>query len=92
MSDLLAVAAAALRTTDARYPWIYPTDEEAEVAELLVELAALHVEARERCTGCSETWPCKGWLYGQELAVQWLGRASTRVYDRAKRASDRSGT
>ncbi len=90
MNDLLATAAAALRTTDPRYPWVYPTDEEAEVADLLAELAELHVEARDRCSGCAETWPCKGWLNGQELAVQWLGRASQRVYDRAKRASDRA--
>ena len=90
MTNPLAAAAKALRTTDARFPWVQPTEEEVEVADLLAELAALHIQSGHRCTGCAETWPCKGWLNGQELAVQWLGRASTRVYDRAKRASDRT--
>jgi len=86
----LTVAAAALRTTDVRYPWIGPTADEAEVADLLAELAALHVQVGHRCSGCAETWPCKGVAYGEDLAVQWLGRASARVLARAAKATGRA--
>ncbi len=90
MTGPLAAAAEALRTTDPRYPWVQPTADEADVAEVLAELAALHVHSGRRCTGCAETWPCKGLLYGQDLAVQWLGRASDRVYARASKVTRRA--
>lgn len=88
MSPDLAGAAAALRTTDPRFPWVKPTDEEAEVADLLSELAALHVQDGTRCVGCAEPWPCKGHNYGCDLAVQWLGRAADRVYAHARQVLD----
>lgn len=87
MTGPLDTAAKALRITDPRYPWIQPTEEEAEVGDLLAELAALHVQSGTRCTGCAETWPCKGWLHGYELAVQWVGRASARVLSRTAKAT-----
>jgi hypothetical protein len=87
MSDL-ATAASALRTTDPRFPWVHPTPEEAEVADLLAELDALHVQDGDRCVGCAERWPCKGYGYGCDLAVQWLGRAAARVYAHARQALD----
>lgn len=82
---LLESAAAALRTTDRRFPWVGPSGEEAEVADLLEELAGLHVRAPrgDRCEGCAERWPCAGLVHGEQLAVQWLGRAADRVWVRA---------
>ena len=87
----------ALRTTDTRFPWVGPTDEESEVADVLEELQALHVGPDDEpddndhygdCAGCREPWPCKAWLYGEGLAVQWIGRAQDRVwtYNLAARA------
>jgi hypothetical protein len=79
---------AALRTSDRRFPWVGPTPDEAEVADVLEELEQLHQPTADtpdprgrygRCTGCLNPWPCAAWTYGDQLAVQWLGRASDRV-------------
>lgn len=87
----LTAAVHALRLTDPRYP---STAEEREVADLLEELQALHVPSASvpdnpddqrlyhtygRCNGCRETWPCSGWTYAEQEAVQWLGRAADRI-------------
>lgn len=93
----LTVTARALRTTDPRLPHIGPTPDEAEVADLLDEIAELHQAPQTEpdnpadkpilhtygtCLGCGETWPCKGWTYGEALALQWLGQAHNRVTPR----------
>lgn len=88
-----APAAAALLTTFPPCPWVAPTGEEREVADLLVELDELHQPGADqpdrhgrwgRCTGCLEPWPCPGWTYGDQLALQWVGRAAARVYAHAR--------
>jgi hypothetical protein len=90
----LTVTAHALRTTDPRVPHVQPTPDETEVADLLQELAELHQPTRDEpdnptdkpilhtygaCLGCTETWPCKAWVYGEQLALQWVGRAIDRI-------------
>lgn len=90
-----ASTVAALRTSDRRFPWIGPTSDEAEVADVLEETEQLHQAGHDdpdprgrygRCTGCLQPWPCDAWRYGEQLAVQWLGRAADRVA-----ARDRAG-
>jgi hypothetical protein len=95
----LTASILALRLTDPRFPSIQPTGEEIEVADLLEELQALHVPSAAvpdnpgehrlyhtygRCLGCGETWPCKGWVNAEQMALQWLGRASDRVWARVQ--------
>jgi hypothetical protein len=89
----------ALRTTDRRFPWVQPTADEAEVADVLEELEQLHQPSADtpdqrgrfgRCAGCLHPWPCDAWQYGDQLAVQWLGRATERVASRARQAMGRS--
>lgn len=91
----------ALRTTDPKFPWIGPTDEEAEVADVLEEIQALHLGPNDlpdghghygSCTGCADPWPCKAWAYGEQLALQWLGRAADRNYAHARSAMTPRGT
>lgn len=86
------VTIAALRTTDPSFPWVGPTEDEAEVASVLEEIAAYHQGSDEeldatggygRCA-CREPWPCPAWAYGEELALQWLGRAANRVWMHAQ--------
>jgi hypothetical protein len=93
-----ATTIAALRTTDRRFPWVGPTDEETEVADVLAELEELHQPGTDepdargrygRCTGCRNPWPCEGWQFGEQLALQWLGRAADRVTAHALAAWDR---
>jgi hypothetical protein len=88
---------AALRCTDPRFPWVHPTPEEAEVADLIEEMEALHVGPADtpdehgyygRCTGCLEPWPCTGWSHMEYLAVQWLGRGQDRYWAHAKAVMD----
>jgi hypothetical protein len=85
----------ALRTRSPRHPWVGPTPDEAEVADVLEEIQALHVgpdaetddlDQYGPCTGCRDPWPCKAWHYGEQLALQWLGRAADRNYCHAKQA------
>lgn len=90
-----ALAVAALRVTDARFPWIGPTPEEADIADVLELTEASHVPSAYepddrgrwgRCTGCAAPWPCTTWTYGEDIAVQFLGRAADRVAARARQA------
>lgn len=61
-----------------------PTADEAEVAEMLTELAALHTPARpdpsgpQMCTGCAAMWPCAGITHAHTEALIWLGRGAAR--------------
>lgn len=96
-----AVTVAALRTTDRRFPWIGPTEEEAEVADVLEELEQLHQPTADtpdersrygRCTGCATPWPCDAWRWGEQEAIQWLGRAADRVHAHANEAVNRGRT
>lgn len=72
---------------------------EVEIADTLEEIADQHRPARDArdnpadpslchtygvCTGCGDEWPCEAWALGEELAVQWLGRASDRVWARVQ--------
>lgn len=88
-----AATISALRTTDPRFPWVGPTEDESEVASVLEEIAEHHVGSADepdarggygRCTGCKDPWPCASWAYGEELALQWLGRAANRVWMHAQ--------
>ena len=88
---------AALRTTHPRSQWVQPTDDEAEVADVLAELEELHQPTDDHpdrdghygtCSGCAALWPCDAWNYGEQLAIQYLGRAADRVYAHAHTALD----
>lgn len=90
-----ASTVSALRTTHPRHPWVKPTDDETEVADLLAELEQLHQPAEDNpdtaghygtCAGCAALWPCDAWNYGEQLAIQYLGRAADRVYAHAQAA------
>lgn len=77
----------ALRTTDPRFPWVGPTDDEAEAAVVLEALEHTHQPRRDSdgapCAGCDEPWPCPAWEFGEQQALLWLGRAADRVYRHA---------
>lgn len=84
-----AAAVAALRTTDTRFPWVGPSDEEADVAAAVEQIDATHRGTADdpdrdgkwgRCTACRAPWPCPTWWYGGDVAVQYLGRAADRVF------------
>lgn len=86
---------AALRTTHPEVPWIGPTDEEADAADALEIVHEHHFSDDEKedptghwgtCRGCSDPWPCKTWMWGDQLAGQFLGRAAQRVYLHARGA------
>lgn len=88
----LASAVSALRSVDSRYPWVSPTDEEDDVAALLEAIAAEHAGSADQpdrsghwgqCTGCPDLWPCPRFVWAQQLAVQFLGRAADRYAGRA---------
>lgn len=79
---------AALRTTDARFPWVGPTPDEDDVAAALEAVEAEHQGDRDEpddrghwghCTACDVWWPCPAWIEAEQLAVQYLGRAADRV-------------
>lgn len=87
----------ALRTADPRFPWVGPAPDEAEVADLLAEIQQLHQGSADdpdprgrygRCTGCLGPWPCEAWAYGEQLALQYLGRAADRVAAHARTVLD----
>lgn len=90
-----ALTIAALRTTDARFDWVRPTPEEAELADLLAELEQHHQGGNDepddrgrygRCTGCLEPWPCAAWDYGEELGLLYAIRACKRIWAHAQHA------
>lgn len=94
----LASVADALRTTDPRYPWVGPTPDEDDVAEVLLLVHAEHQGDRDEpddrghwghCRTCRVWWPCPAWLEAQNLAVQYLGRAADRVVARARAVKTR---
>jgi hypothetical protein len=83
-----ATAVAALRARDPRFPWVQPTEHEADAADALEVTELLHQPNRPEpdtagdwgtCTGCGLSWPCPVWVDHEQLAVQWLGRAADRV-------------
>lgn len=68
---------------------VFPTAEELDAADALELVHQFHVvdvdeideEAGEtwgNCQACAKPWPCKSWLWGQSLAVQWVGKATNR--------------
>ena len=66
---------------------IHPTADELDAADALELLHQHHIGDAEAespdgswgtCTGCADLWPCKAWLWGQQLAIQWMGRAQSR--------------
>ncbi|MFC5992904.1 hypothetical protein ACFQE5_01615 [Pseudonocardia hispaniensis] len=76
---------------------VAPTEEEIDVAEVLALIADHHQGSGDepdahgywgRCRGCRNRWPCAAWLYGEELAVQFLGRAADRVWTHARAVMD----
>ncbi len=95
----LLTTVAALRTTDPRFPWIGPSQDEADAAEQLEAIEAHHCsDATEsdtgdywgnwgECNGCGDPWPCEPFVAGQSAATYWLGRAADRVMAHARRAS-----
>lgn len=93
MKPSFASTVHALTLLDQRYVWVEATPDEAEVASVLAEIEELHQGSTDlpdergrygRCRGCLESWPCAAWNYGDQLAVQWLGRAADRVYAHAQ--------
>jgi hypothetical protein len=94
-------AIAALRCTDPRFPWVQPTDEEADIAAVLEAIEELHQGAADqpdhrgrygRCTNCRQPWPCPEWIRGEHLAVLWLGRGADRYLAHAQQAMSRGRT
>lgn len=89
MKPSLTSAIEALRTTDPRYPWVKPTVEEDDIAAVLEVINNEHQGDRDdpddtghwgRCTTCGwKDWPCKDWIEGQMLAIEYLGKAADRV-------------
>lgn len=76
------------------------TEEEADVAELLIHIETKHQGAEEpdssgrwgTCGLCRVPWPCPAWVDAEQLAVQFLGRAQDRVWAHAEKTREaRSG-
>jgi hypothetical protein len=91
----------ALRYSDARFPWVRPTDEEDDIAAVLEAIEELHQGAADepdqrgrygRCTGCRQPWPCPEWIRGEQLAVLWLGRGAERYLRHAQQAMSHGRT
>lgn len=91
----------ALRTvlTNPRFAHVQPTDEEADVAAVLEEIEAGHQGSADEpaadgwwgsCTACGDLWPCERFVWAEQLAVQFLGRAADRYAARAQDAMDAS--
>lgn len=87
----LAGVVAALRLTDSRWPWVHPTADEEDVAEVLAAMDHEHAPTADEqepdgswgaCIGCRKPWPCPDWQWAQHLAVQYLGRAADRYIAR----------
>lgn len=80
---------AALKTVDARFNHVRPTDEELDIAVVLEAIEEIHQPTGDRpdygqCAGCKLPWPCPEWNRGEHLAVLWLGRAIDRYVTRAR--------
>lgn len=94
----------ALRTRDARFPHVAPTDEEEDIACVLEAIEQQHPAGADEsdtgdyfgswgdCQGCGEPWPCPEFRRGEQLAVLWLGRAADRVSTHARSVMDRGRT
>ena len=93
----LETLVSALRTTDARFPWVGPTDDEADAAEVIEAIAQEHEGSADEpdadgrwgwCIGCGERWPCSAWVYAERLGVQFIGSAAARVWAHARSVID----
>src|SRR5688500_20410240 len=93
MKPSFASTISALRCTDPRFPWVHPTPEEAEVADLLEEIAELHEGPNDEpdaddqygtCLACLEPWPCKAWIYRSEERRVGQGRGAARDATRVR--------
>lgn len=91
----LTTTAAALRTTDTRFPWVHPTDEEDDIAAVLEAIDEQHQPTADQpdhrsrygpCTGCRQMWPCDEQRRGRDLALLWLGRGADRYAAHAEQA------
>lgn len=79
-----------------------PTPEEADAADALEVLETYHQGDSDEttddashygdCTGCRELWPCPSWVWGEQLAVLWLGRGYDRYWAHAKPVIDQLNT
>lgn len=83
-----AAAIAALRL-DLRpgFAHIHPTPAELDAADALDIVQEFHQPAADEpdpgggwgaCSACDTDWPCKAWIWAEQLAVQWIGRAQDR--------------
>lgn len=94
----------ALVLTDARFPWVKPTAEEADVAETVRWINDKHQGGADDpdfpeapicdqhwgfCLECGQLWPCESWVWAQHLAIQFVGRAQDRYAAHTKAALDR---
>ena len=96
-----ATTIAALRTTDRRAPHTGPTAYEADAADALEVLQEFHTGTADqpdthdrwgRCSTCDTPWPCEAWQWGEQLALQSLGRAQDRVAAHARTVLDQTAT
>lgn len=90
MTGSFESAIAALRCTDARFPWVKPTEEEAEVADVLEATEQLHRRDADRCADCRTPWPCRPWQLADALCLEWLIRGVNRYSAHAREALDRT--
>lgn len=95
---------ASLMLTDSRFPWVKPTDDEADAAELIHHITSTHqgsVDCDDPdepshvartwgiCSRCGTSWPCLKWREAQALAIEFVGRAHNRYAAHAKAAIGR---
>lgn len=90
MTDSFTEAIRALRCADARYPWIRPDEEEAEVADVLEATEHLHRPHDDTCTTCRAPWPCHAWRVAEALCMEWLIRGTNRYADHAEQVLART--
>jgi hypothetical protein len=93
----LTLMAKALLTRVPGYPHVGPTDDEDDVAAVLVTVQADHRGPFDSpddtgswgpCTTCGDPWPCPTWVYAENVGIQYVGRAYDRVMARAMAVID----